>query len=164
MEDRREFGRDPFLAGPIRRTANSPAHARAAGDGPCRPGRGRDSQGDAVEPAPDRFLPPHGAGPADEDQEGGLEGVLGVVLVAQDRAADAEDHRPVPLHQGGERRSGRIVIVPRGRSANRPSSSPSVSPPVVPDVEERPDVLEQSSSPIPRCHADPPTVCLSCAG
>ena len=37
---------------------------------------------------------------ADEDEEGGLEGVLGVVVVAEDAAADAPDHRAVPPHQG----------------------------------------------------------------
>ena len=37
---------------------------------------------------------------ADEDEEGGLEGVLGVVVVAEDTAAHAPDHRAVPPHQG----------------------------------------------------------------
>ena len=44
-------------------------------------------------PAPDR------AGLLDQDEEGGLEGVLGVVGVAQDAPADGQDHRPVPRHQ-----------------------------------------------------------------
>ena len=36
------------------------------------------------------------------DQEGGLEGVLGVVGVVQHAAADAQHHRPVPVQQGRE--------------------------------------------------------------
>ncbi len=38
------------------------------------------------------------AGLAGQDQERGLEGVLGVVSVMEDLAADAQHHRPVPLH------------------------------------------------------------------
>ena len=45
-------------------------------------------------------------GLADQDEERGLEGVLGVGVVAQDAAADAQDHRAVPAHQRGE---GRLV-------------------------------------------------------
>src|SRR5262249_16488786 len=37
-----------------------------------------------------------------EDQEGGLEGILGILLLAQDAPADAVDHRPVPAHDGLE--------------------------------------------------------------
>jgi hypothetical protein len=37
-----------------------------------------------------------------ECQEGGLEGVLGVLLVAKDAAADVQDHRPVPPHEGSK--------------------------------------------------------------
>ena len=60
--------------------------------------------GHAVEPVGDH-LPRHdGSRLADEDEEGGLEGVLGVVVAVEDPAADAPDHRAVPLHQGGERR------------------------------------------------------------
>ena len=99
---------DSAPGGSIRR------HRRRAGlvlaaTGHGRAGSGRDAEGDAVEPAPDRFPVADGGGAADEDQEGGLEGVLGVVLVAEDRTADAEDHRPVTLEQGGERRLRGLV-------------------------------------------------------
>jgi hypothetical protein len=40
---------------------------------------------------------------ADQDEERGLKGVLGVVVVAQDAAADAPDHRTVAAHQGSDR-------------------------------------------------------------
>src|SRR5262249_7874232 len=43
----------------------------------------------------------------DEDEEGGLEGVLGGVPVAQDAAADAQHHRAVAAHQRRER--GRLA-------------------------------------------------------
>jgi hypothetical protein len=39
---------------------------------------------------------------AGEHEEGGLEGILRVMLVAQDRPANAEHRRAVPLDQGGE--------------------------------------------------------------
>ena len=101
-----------------------------------------------MQPAPDRLLPAHGGGPADEDEERGLEGVLGVVLVAQDRAADAEDHRPVPLDQGREGRPGRLVPVPVPvRTAGEPAQQLAVGQPARrARVEERPDVLEYSSA------------------
>ena len=49
---------------------------------------------------------PHRAGFTGQHQERGLEGVVGVLRVAEDLPADAEDHRPVALHQ---RREGRLV-------------------------------------------------------
>src|SRR5262249_50228251 len=42
-------------------------------------------------------------GLADEDEEGGLEGVFGISLVGQHAAADAEHHFPVAAHQTLER-------------------------------------------------------------
>src|SRR5262249_35735207 len=77
----------------------------ALAQSPFRPHRPRFPgrlRGDAVEPVAD-LLPRHDRGrAAGEDEEGGLEGVLGVVVVAEDPAADAPDHRPVALHQGLE--------------------------------------------------------------
>ena len=49
-----------------------------------------------------------GGGLAGQDEEGGLEGVLRVVEVAQYAPADAQHHRRVPPHQ---RREGRLVTV-----------------------------------------------------
>ncbi len=48
---------------------------------------------------------------AGQDQEGGLEGILGGVRLVQHAPADAEDHRAMPAHQGRERRLafGRIT-------------------------------------------------------
>src|SRR6516162_8454399 len=39
-------------------------------------------------------------GLADENEKRCLEGILGICLVAQDAAADAEDHGTMPPHQG----------------------------------------------------------------
>ncbi len=41
---------------------------------------------------------------AGEDEERGLEGVLGIVVVAEDAPADAQDHRPMPPDDRLERR------------------------------------------------------------
>ena len=69
--------------------------------------------GDLAQPAAEAVLAPDRPSLADEDQEGGLEGVLGVVGVVEDRAADAQHHRPVPLDQG---REGGFVRLVRNRS------------------------------------------------
>ena len=61
--------------------------------------------GDPVQPVADHLPRRDGRRLADEDEEGGLEGVLGVV-VAQQAAAHAPHHRAVPLDEGGE---GRLV-------------------------------------------------------
>jgi hypothetical protein len=41
--------------------------------------------------------------PPDQHQEHRLEGVFGIGRISQDRAADGEDHRPMPAHQCRER-------------------------------------------------------------
>jgi hypothetical protein len=67
-------------------------------------GPDRQAVGDLVQPVA------HGLGLADrvglagEDEEGGLESVLGVVQAAEHAPADAQDHGAVPLDQGGEGR------------------------------------------------------------
>src|ERR1700687_6144683 len=45
---------------------------------------------------------PERAGFADENEEGGLEGGLGVGVISQDAAANAVYHRRVPTYQGRE--------------------------------------------------------------
>jgi hypothetical protein len=68
---------------------------------------------DAVEPAAQRFLPGDRPGLAGEDEEGRLEGVLGVVRVAQHPLADAEHRGPVAPHQG--RKRGRVCLAEEAR-------------------------------------------------
>ena len=57
-----------------------------------------------VQPARDRFNFADGAGFAGENQEGRLERILGIVLVAADAPAHAIDHRPMPYEESDERR------------------------------------------------------------
>src|SRR5258707_846203 len=86
----------------VRRTSS----ARTAGAVGPRPRLAGDAQGDGVQPVAGVRAPRHRAGLAGQDEEGGLEGVLGVLRVAQHAAAHAPDQRSVPLDQGGE---GRLV-------------------------------------------------------
>ena len=58
--------------------------------------------GHAVKPVAQDGARGERSGLAGQDEEGGLEGVLGVGLVAQHGPADVEHHRPVPVQQGVE--------------------------------------------------------------
>ena len=66
----------------------------------CRP------VGNDMKPGPERLTDPERVGLANQDQERGLEGVLGVVRVADQRSADAPDHRGMPVDQRGKRQFG----------------------------------------------------------
>src|SRR5262249_36322911 len=50
----------------------------------------------SVKPAGQGLFLPDGSGLLGQDEEGGLEGVLGVVEAPEGAQADAQDHRPVP--------------------------------------------------------------------
>src|SRR5262249_46778197 len=58
--------------------------------------------GHAVQPAGQRRVPADRGGVAGQHEEGGLEGVLRVLVVAQHAAADAHDQGAVAPHQRGE--------------------------------------------------------------
>ena len=58
-----------------------------------------DVVGHAVQPAGQRAGGPDVGGLPRQDQERRLEGVFGVLPVAEDVLADAQDHRPVAGHQ-----------------------------------------------------------------
>ena len=68
----------------------------------------RDAPGHAMEPAADRSVDPDRPGLASQQQEGGLEGVVGIVGIVEDPAADGHDHPPMTLDQGLE---GELVSV-----------------------------------------------------
>src|SRR5207248_782973 len=68
-----------------------------------------DAVGDAEQPAADVLPPADRRGVAEQDEEGGLECVLGGGRVVQDAAAGGQDEPAVPPHQGGERR--RVAVV-----------------------------------------------------
>jgi len=63
-----------------------------------------------MQPRPDRTTPPNRPRPACEDQERRLEGILGIVPMAEHRAADAEDHRAVPRQECGEGQFSHLVV------------------------------------------------------
>jgi hypothetical protein len=69
--------------------------------------------GDAVQPAAQRLAHRDRSRLAGEHEKGGLEGVLRVLLVAQDAAADTQHHRAVSAQQRLERR--RIPCVAKAR-------------------------------------------------
>jgi hypothetical protein len=58
--------------------------------------------GHAVEPVGDHLAGHDRVGLADQDEEGGLEIVLGIMTIPQDAAADTPHHRPMPPHQRGQ--------------------------------------------------------------
>ena len=98
----------------------------------------------AVEPVAD-LLPWHDRRrPPGEDEEGRLKGVLGIVVVSEDPAADAPDHRAVALHQGFEERHPR-------RRATKPVQELSVRQP---DERPRPEKRLYVSA-VPHSHRCP---------
>ncbi len=68
-----------------------------------------DAAGRPMQEAGDRLGLAERCRLAGEDQEGGLQGVLGVLDVMQHLPADAPDHRPMPLDQRGE---GLFIVEP----------------------------------------------------
>lgn len=71
-------------------------------------GGGAGPAGDPEQPARHPVRVAQRGGPAGEDEEGGLERVVGEVRVAGRPPAHAEDHRPVAADDLGERRRVRV--------------------------------------------------------
>ena len=63
----------------------------------------RDSPRHAMQPAAQGIVVSHGFGSSRQDEKRGLEGVFGKVRVKEQPAADAQDHRSVPLDECGKR-------------------------------------------------------------
>ena len=93
-----------------------------------------------MEPGAQRIPHPERPGLADQDQERGLEGILGVVRIIQHAPADAQHHRPMPLHQDREGQLGGLA--PVGREPLQELSVRQV--PDRPHVEERAELPEDS--------------------
>src|SRR4051812_34445566 len=55
-----------------------------------------------MEPGAERVPYPELGRLATQDEEGGLKGILSLILVVEDLTADAKHHRPMPLHQSSE--------------------------------------------------------------
>ncbi len=90
---------------------------------------------DTVQPVRQQVGIADRAGLACQNEEDSLKGVFGVVQVAQELAADVQDHRPVPTHQRGEGRlaGGIARLVNRSmswRSVNPATEPPSKSDPI----------------------------------
>ena len=79
------------------------------------PGLASRTQGDPVEPVAQQVGVADRTSLAGQHEEDGLEGVFGVVAVAQDLPADTQHHRPVPRYQSGEGHFG-IGITPAAES------------------------------------------------
>src|SRR5207244_11430712 len=67
--------------------------------------------GHAVQPVAQDSPPGEGSGLADEHHKGGLKGVLGVMNVVQNAAADAQHHRPVPADRKSTRLNSSHQII-----------------------------------------------------
>ena len=113
------------------------------------------------------------AGLPGQDQEGGLEGVLDVVLVPQDGAAGGQDHRAVPGDQGLE---GGLVAV-GGVTGQELAVAQADGRAVVEQVAEVPQGPPQRSRlpwmeiltglarcPGPSAAGEPPSPAASCTG
>src|SRR5262249_32129790 len=116
------------------------------GAGPGRPG---DVERHPMEPRGNGLLLTDAGSLACQDEEGGLEGVLGVVLVAQHLPADAEHQRPVLLEQ-----RGKGALVPLGDEALEQLAVRGAAVPLRVDaVAEEPQNARQT----PAGHALPPS-------
>ena len=92
-----------------------------------------------VQPARDRIVFPDRAGLPRQSQEGHLEGVLGLVRIVQDAPADAQHHRPVPLHQRAEGRLAGLIT-----ARHEPFQQLGIGQPADrPDPEQRLEMPEQ---------------------
>jgi len=58
--------------------------------------------GNTIQPASYRFSTLDRAHPADQNQEGRLQGIFGIMGVTQQPPADAEKHGTMPPHEKGE--------------------------------------------------------------
>jgi hypothetical protein len=58
--------------------------------------------GDPEKPIADHLTGNNGSRLTDEDEEGGLKSVFGVMVMVEDTTAHAPDHRAVPANKGGE--------------------------------------------------------------
>ena len=112
------------------------------------PGLEGHAVGDPVQPRAQRAAPGDRPRFAGEHQKGRLKGVLGVVVVADDAAADAEDHRAVTADEGFKGRfvplldeGGKQLTVRRPRRI-----LPQHGPAKLPDHRVHPS----------RCHTSPP--------
>ncbi len=110
----RDSGNDDAISARLRSTDRRSAdETRRAGG---------DAQRDRVQPRPERIPHPERTRLVHQHQEGRLEGVLGIVLVAEGCPAGVQHHRPVPRDQRRERQFRRLA-----RPAGEPLEQLAVS-------------------------------------
>ncbi len=94
-----------------------------------------DAKGNAMQPGAYRGSAAQRAGFASEDQEGGLEGILGILLVGQHAPTHSEYHWPVAFDQQRER----LLVAPE-ETSEQCRVVGSVRPPA---VENAADAIEE---------------------
>ncbi len=82
-------------------------------EGGGQAGARRRAKGNLMEPRAERVAHPQAARLPDQDQERGLESVVGFELAGQYTSADAENHRSVALDQDSECELGGLAAVGR---------------------------------------------------
>ena len=102
-----------------------------------------------MEPRPQRVADTERTASVREDEERGLKGVLGIVLVAEYGPADPQDHRAVPLDQDGERQLARLVAARREAIEELPVVQSAAGP----DAEERLELPQRDTAPC--CRHEP---------
>ena len=97
---------DVFTVPCFKTTAVLPARGHSALDDPLPICRNLDpncrTAGDLMEPRSQRVFYPKLAAAAHQNEKRRLEGVLGIVVVADDPKANAQHHRTMSLDQGGK--------------------------------------------------------------
>ncbi len=151
VDDGRQVFPSRFAPGPSRHRDRSPFDRPAALGVPANPDR--RMSGDSVQPRADRIPHPERTAPSGQDQERRLEGVAGVVLVAQDGQAGAQDHRTVPIDQGREGHL-RVVTAPCRKALQQLTVGQANGGP---DPEERAEPTKTVRVAV-RCHEAAPPV------
>ena len=102
------------------------------------PGSPRGSAGDTVQPRAQGIAHPERSALADQDQERRLEGVHRLVVIAENAASGAENHRPMPLDQDREGQLGRLAPAGREPLEKLPVRQPGGNPILKERLEEKP--------------------------
>ena len=109
--------------------------------------------GDAVQPAAQRVAGADRAGRTRQDQEGGLECVLDVVLLLQHGAAGGQDHRAMPRDQGLEGGLVAVGDIPGQELAIAESDRAAVVEQVAEVPQGAPQYADGHDAPLSECPA-----------
>jgi hypothetical protein len=105
-------GGEQFI--PVALRARHRRLVQAGAFAPATAGRGgprleRDAAADPMEPTSQRIGHPDRGGPLDQDQEGRLKRISGILGIGKHPSTDAQHHRPVSLDQDGKRQLRNLV-------------------------------------------------------